>query len=105
MTSIPIELFAIFCGLAVVFVAIGLSKKEHGGGSIVFTAGAFLLITGLLTDIIILGKVPQSSTTVGSTTTYVMVDNTFTFTQWHKVLMSMISVILMLVGYIVGSRS
>jgi hypothetical protein len=93
--EIPIELFAIFLGVSVAILGVGLAKKV---GAIVMCSGMLIMFTAIITDFIIMGKIPESSTTSGSTTTYVMADNLFQFTELHKVLMAVIGVFIMIIG-------
>jgi len=97
----PVELFAILIGVACVIVAVGLAKKL---GVALAIGGMFILMIGLVTDNIILGQVPQSSTTSGATTTYLMVDNPFPLESWHKVLLSLLGIFLCLLGGILSFK-
>jgi len=55
MFDIPFELFALFMGLALVFVPIGLVTRKQGiGYMIMFTTGLFIAIMALTTDNIIM---------------------------------------------------
>jgi len=93
--DIPIELFGFFLGVSMVLVGIGLTKRQ---GVAMFAGGLFIIFIAVLTDNIIMGKIPESSTVSGSVTTYVMVDNPFSFTEWHKILMALIGVVIMVIG-------
>jgi hypothetical protein len=102
--NIPIELFALFSGISIALLAVGLAKKENGGGVIISISGMFILFTAVITDFIIMGSIPVSSTVSGSTTTYVMADNLFEFTYLHKLFLAIVGIFLMLVGYLYGSK-
>jgi hypothetical protein len=93
--NIPIELFAIFLGVSMALLGVGLAKKV---GAIILCSGMFVLFTAIITDFIIMGSIPSSSTVSGSTTTYVMVDNLFEFTELHKIFMSIVGIFIMLIG-------
>jgi len=95
MTDIPIELFAIFVAIPIAIIGIGLFIRL---GALVAVGGMLLIVVGLLTDVLIMGKIPESSTSSGSTTTYVMVDNLFIFTEWHKIVMLLMGVFIMLIS-------
>lgn len=92
---IPIELFGIFLGLSVVFLGVGMSKKA---GAIIVCSGIVLLFVAIITDFIIMGKVVDTSVTVLTTTTYTYKDATFEFTNFHKMLMAIIGIFIMIIG-------
>ena len=97
--NIPIELFGMLSAISLVVFGIGVAKKI----GVVCVAGGLLLMTvGLLTDNLIMGKIPASSTLSGSTTTYTLVDNTFQFTYWHKILFVFMGAILAIVGVLIS---
>jgi len=55
MFDIPFELFALFMGLALVFVPIGLVTRKQGiGYMIMFTTGLFIAVMAITTDNIIM---------------------------------------------------
>lgn len=93
--NIPIELFAVFLGVSLTFLAIGISKRV---GVSIFIAGVFILTISAMTDNIIMGKIPVESTTSGATTTYVFEDNLFQFSELHKVVLALIGIFIMLIG-------
>lgn len=102
MVNIPFELFISFVSISVVLTLFGIMKSIP---VLLVAGGLFIITMTVLTDNIIMGKVPASSTTSGSTTTYVMVDNLFAFTQWHKILFSFFGAISMLsAGIVVYKR-
>jgi len=101
MVAIPIELFALFIAVPIVLIGIGLFSRL---GVMIAVGGIFLMLLGALTDVIIMGKIPKQSTTSGSTTTYVMVDNSFLFTQWHKIMMLLMGITLMLMSWGIKDR-
>jgi cytochrome c biogenesis protein ResB len=92
---IPIELFGIFLGISIVLLGVGISKKV---GAIIVCSGIILLFVAVITDIIIMGQVVDTSVTSGSTTTYTYKDATFEFTEIHKVLMVIVGIFIMLIG-------
>jgi hypothetical protein len=95
--NIPIELFALFLGTSLALLGLGLVKKT---GVIITISGMFVLFTSAITDLIIMGSIPESSTVSGSTTTYVMVDNTFEFTELHKIFLAVVGIFIMIVGFL-----
>jgi hypothetical protein len=99
--DIPIELFAILIGIAVVIMIVGLAKKI---GVALAVSGIFIIVIALLADVIILGVKPETSTTVGATTTYVLVNNDFPFTEWHKVIMMLMGSMIMLMGVLIQNE-
>jgi hypothetical protein len=97
--EIPIEVFAILIGTALVIMTIGLAKKV---GVALAVSGMFIIVLALLTDVIILGVMPETSTTVGDTTTYTLINNTFEFTEWHKIIMMLMGSMIMILGALIG---
>lgn len=99
--NIPIELFAMFIGGAFGIVSIGLAKQQVAGVSCAI-GGMIIIVVALLTDVILLGIIPIESITVGDTTTYDYIDNTFTFTEWHKILMMIVGAFVMILGAVIS---
>lgn len=97
---IPIELF-----LGIIATALGIGIfgmiKNPQVPLLIAISGIFIFVLAAFTQGIILGKIPESSTVDGDTTSYVMVDNVFEFTDIYKVLVAMIGVTFMIVGAIV----
>ena len=60
--------------------------------------GAMITFWSLITDAILMGKIPDTSIVSGSTTTFTFVDNPYVFTQWPKILIAVIGSIIVLVG-------
>lgn len=93
--NLPFEVFTVFIGLTAIMVGIGIAKQVP---ALIVFAGMFLLMWSVLIDSIDMGSIPTSSTTVGSTTTYVYTNDPFEFTDWTKTLFSLFAVTLMLIG-------
>lgn len=93
--NLPFEIFTVFIGLTALLVAIGIVKQTP---ALIVFAGMFLLMWTVVIDSIDMGAIPESSTTIGDTTTYVMEPNTYQFTEWPKTIFSLFSVVLMLIG-------
>lgn len=95
--DIPIELFAIFLGVSLTFLGIGLSKKV---GVAILISGMFILTTAVLTDNIIMGSQVTESTFNNSTntTSYQYELAIFQFTEYHKIIMALVGITFMLIG-------
>ena len=93
--DIPIELFLGFIGLSFGVGIIGLWQKIPLA---LLLSGAMLMFWAVITDIIIMGKIPITSTVSGSVTTYAFIDNTFEFTQYPKILFGIIGSVLSIAG-------
>ena len=100
--DIPVELFLGFIGISLVMVGISLAKQIP---AIMVFGGMFMLIWVVVTDNIIMGKIPTTSTVSGSVTTYDFEDNLFPLTDWGKVIFSLFAVIMMLVGALITKMS
>src|SRR5574342_1420712 len=101
--EIPIELFLGFIGMSIGLAIFGFVRNPQIPAMLVF-AGIFILMVSVMTDSIIMGKIPESSTVTGATTDYVMVDNIFIFTELNKVLFALVGVVCMLSGAIMVSK-
>jgi hypothetical protein len=95
--NIPIEIFLPLIGLCLAMGTLGIWKKIP---LTMLIAGAIISFLAIQTDSIILGKIPITSTTSGSTTTYAFIDNEFTLDAWSKIFIGLIGSILMFVGAI-----
>jgi len=93
--DIPIEIFLSFMGLSFAMGVIGLWQKIP---LVLLIAGAIITFWAITTDNIILGKIPITSTSSGSITTYAFIDNIFEFTQYPKILFGLIGSVVMLAG-------
>jgi len=94
---VPIEIFLPFIALSLVLAIIGFMSKTKNY-SLLLIGGAMITFWALITDTIILGKIPITSTVSGSVTTYAFIDNTFEFTQWPKIFFGLVGSIIMLAG-------
>lgn len=97
MVNIPVELFLGFIGISVGMAIFGFIRNPQIPAMMVF-AGMFILSIAVITTGVIMGKIPESSSVSGSTTTYVMVDNIFIFTELPKTLFGLLGAIFMLSG-------
>ncbi|SRR6266508_960799 len=93
--DIPIELFLGFIVLSFGMGVIGLWQKIP---LLMLISGAMITFWALETDVVIMGKIPITSSVSGSTTTYAFIDNTFVFTQYPKILLGLIGSIVMFSG-------
>jgi hypothetical protein len=97
MTDIPIEIFSVMLGTMIAIGVIGLWKNNP---MVMFISGALITFLGIITDTIVLGQLPVTSTVSGSTTTYVFASNNFIFTEWHKIIFMLIGSVAMIFGAI-----
>ena len=103
--NIPLEIFLSFIGLSIATGLMGLlSNLKQKIPLTLFIAGSMITFLAVITDNIIMGKIPESSTTVGSTTTYVMVDNPYEFTQWVKILFALTGSMIMMLGALIWKQ-
>jgi len=93
--DVPLELFLGFMGLSFAMAVIGLCQRIP---MLLLIAGAFITVWALITDVIIMGKIPSTSIISGSTTTYTFIDNPYVFTQYPKILIAIIGAVIMLAG-------
>lgn len=63
-----------------------------------FIGGAFIAFWVIMTDNFIMGIKPESSTTIGDTTTYVMKDIVIPIEAWAKILLGLFGAIFSIVG-------
>jgi hypothetical protein len=97
---IPIEIFLPFIGLAFAIAVIAFLPKNKQP-FLLMLSGFMIAFWAVITDTIILGKIPDTSTVSGSVTTYAFIDNTFDFTQYPKILFGLIGSLLFLSGVFV----
>lgn len=97
MFDIPIELFLGLIVSALALAVFGLMRNPQMM-LMLLIAGVFIFTLTALTDNIIMGKIPESSTVSGATTTYTLVDNPYPLTDMPKMLIAMIGAVLMLIG-------
>jgi len=94
---VPIEIFLPFIALAFVMALISFLPRTKNY-ALLMISGSMITFWALITDIIILSKIPDTSITSGAITTYTFKDNTFEFTQWPKIFFALIGSIMMLMG-------
>jgi hypothetical protein len=102
--DIPVELFLGFNALSVGLGIFGFIRQPQVPAMIVF-GGLFLFVLAIMTDNVIMGKIPTDSTASGATTTYTFEDNTFQFTELPKILYALVGVVMMLTGAIMVSKT
>lgn len=95
MSNVPIEVFLPLIALSLSMGVLGMWKKIP---FVLLISGAIITFIAIDTTSISLGKIPEKSVTTGLTTTYTFIDNTFEFTQWHKIFISLIGSIIMFIG-------
>jgi len=96
--DIPFEVFVMFVGTAIAMSIIGIWKKTP---LLLFIGGSLIAFWVIMTDNIIMGSIPQSSSVSGLTTTYVMVDNLYPFTEYPKILFALLGSMMGIAGALV----
>jgi len=100
MEPIPIELFLPFIAVSLAMAIIAFLPREKQP-FLMMLSGFMIAFLSVITDTIILGKIPDTSVVSGSTTTYFFKDNTFDFNGWPKILFALVGSILFFVGTII----
>ena len=94
---VPIEIFLPFIALAFALAVLSFLPKTKNY-FLLLIAGSMITFWALITDTIIMEKIPITSTVSGAVTTYAFIDSTFEFTQWPKIFFALIGSIMMLAG-------
>jgi len=100
---VPIEIFLSFIAISFAVAVIAFLPRNKQPFLIILS-GFMIAFWGITTDTIILGVVPHSSTVSGSTTTYIMENNEYEFTQWPKILLGLMGSLLFLAGGIIWNQ-
>ena len=101
--DIPIELFLGFIGVSITLAIFGFLRNPQIPATIVM-GGMFILFLSVATDNVIMGKIPTTSVTSGSTVNYTFIDNTYEFTEMPKVIFALIGVMCMILGGLMVMR-
>jgi hypothetical protein len=101
--DIPIELFLGFIGVSIALAIFGFLRNPPIPATIVM-GGMFILFLSVATDNVIMGKIPTTSVTNGSTVNYTFIDNTYEFTEMPKVIFALIGVMCMILGGLMVMR-
>jgi hypothetical protein len=101
--DIPIELFLGFIGVSIALAIFGFLRNPQIPATIVM-GGMFILFLSVATDNVIMGKIPTTSVTSGSTVNYTFIDNTYEFTEMPKVIFALIGVMCMILGGLMVMR-
>jgi hypothetical protein len=101
MVDIPIEVISLILALSITLGVIGIWKKIP---LTMLIAGAFITFLFIQTDAIILGKIPQSSVTNATNTTYTFIDNTYTLEVWDKIILSLIGAVMFVTGSLIWKQ-
>jgi hypothetical protein len=95
LICLPVELFLGFMAMCIGVAIFGFVRNPQVPAMLAF-AGIFILFIAVMTSGIIMGSVPESSSTSGSTTTYDMIDNTFDFRGFPQMIFGLLGGIMML---------
>lgn len=98
----PIELFLGFVAISVGIAIFGFIRQPQIPAMLAF-GGLFILFISVMVGGLIMGSIPDSSTTAGATTTYDMTDNNYDFRGFPQVVFALMGAIMMLssVGMVV----
>jgi len=96
---LPVEIFGIFVGISIFIGIVGFVRQPQIPAMLAM-GGIMLFFISIITNGMILGVIPDSSTTAGATTTYDMEDNVFDFTGLPQIFGALTGVIMMLYGAI-----
>lgn len=102
--EIPFELFIAFIGMSLAMAVFGFLRNPQIPAMVCF-GGIFILMVAVVTDGVIMGKIPVASASSGSTTTYTFEDNVFPFDNWSKTLFAFMGGIMMLLGALMVGRA
>src|SRR5690349_21795794 len=97
LICLPVELFLGFVAISVGMAIFGFMRQPQIPAMLAF-GGVFIFFISIMTSGIILGAIPESSASSGSTTNYVMIDNTFDFRGFPQVIFAFLGVVMMLSG-------
>lgn len=95
--DIPVELFLGFIGVSIAIALFGFVRNPQIPACLVM-GGMFILFLSVATDNVIMGKIPTTSVTSGSTVNYTFIDNIFEFNELPKVIFALIGTMFMIVG-------
>lgn len=101
--NIPVELFLGGIVVSIALAIFGFIRQPQIPAMLVF-AGIFIFSLAVIPDGIIMGKIPETSVSSGSTVTYTFVDNVFTWDQLPKTIFGLIGATIMLCGAIMVGR-
>lgn len=99
--NIPFELFTALIGI---FLAVGVISLWKKSPFVLIIVGAVIATLGIFTDSIIMGKIPLSSTSSGSTISYIFTDNLYLLDAWSKIFICLIGAVLSIVGGLEAHR-
>lgn len=104
VNCMPVELFLGFIAMAIAMAIFGFMRQPQIPAMVSF-AGIFILFISIMLSGIIMGKMPDSSVTSGSTTNYNMTDNVFDFTGFPQVIFGFVGSIMALTGGLMVNRT
>lgn len=93
----PVELFLGFIVMSVAIGIFGFIRQPQIPAMLAF-GGIFILFISVMVGGIIMGTIPQDSTSSGDTTSYTMIDNTFDFRGFPQMVFGLMGGIMMLTG-------
>jgi len=96
--NIPVELFLGGIVVSIALAIFGFIRQPQIPVMLV-VGGMFILTIAVMTDGVIMGKIPITSTSTSSTVvTYEFVDNVYAFDELAKVMFALMGVMCMLCG-------
>lgn len=103
VTCMPVELFLGGIVVSIALAIFGFIRQPQIPAMLVFS-GIFIFSLAIIPSGIIMGKIPITSTSSGSTVTYAFIDNVFEFTELPKTIFGLIGATVMLCGGIMVGR-
>jgi len=104
LSCLPVEMYLGLVGISIAFAIFGFIRQPQIPAMLMF-GGIFILFIGVMFNGIILGVQPESSTTTGSTTDYVMVNHGFDMSGVPQMLVGLIGAVMMLTSGIMVSKT
>ena len=103
VNCIPVEMFLAGLGVSIALAIFGFIRSPPIPATIVI-GGMFILTLSVITGGIIMGKIPTTSVTSGSTVNYTFIDNVYEFTEMNKVIFALFGVMAMILGGLMVMR-
>lgn len=95
--DIPVELFLGGIVVSIALAIFGFIRQPQIPVMLV-VGGMFIMTIAVMTDGVIMGKIPITSVSSGSTVTYTFEDNIYAFDELAKVMFALMGVFCMLCG-------
>jgi len=103
LSCIPIEVYGIMIVVSIVTAIFGFMRNPQVPVMLTL-GGAFIFTIGAMFNGVLLGVMPDSSTTAGATTSYAMENNGFDMSGFPQVLVILMGSMLMLVSGVMVAK-